>query len=179
VNTGEPYTPLPTSSTAAPAAPPGDLLVADASDYAGQVDGRTAYYFASPSGRWQCAIIPRERAGCQTAAQAALGITGAPAAVTDAAGEQVVPNAIVVDRTAEVQFLAVDEPGFSAVPGPAAVLQFNQTLIVAGFRCNIQEQTGVACLSELSGKGFTFSAEGFTPQYSPVPVGAPPPQPTG
>ena len=44
---------------------------------------------------------------------------------------------------------------------------------MARFRCNIQE-TGVSCLSEESGKGFTFSAdEGFLPEYSEVPVDAP------
>ena len=40
---------------------------------------------------------------------------------------------------------------------------------MARFRCNIQEETGVSCLSEQSGDGFTFSADGFVPQYTEVP----------
>ena len=56
---------------------------------------------------------------------------------------------------------------------PANVLPFNQTLAVARFRCNIQETKGVACLSEESGKGFTFSADGFNLQYSEVPLDTP------
>jgi hypothetical protein len=31
----------------------------------------------------------------------------------------------------------------------------------------------VSCLSEDSGAGFTFSADGFIPQYSEVPLDAP------
>ena len=58
------------------------------------------------------------------------------------------------------------------MPGPAKVLQFNRILAAAGFRCNVQE-SGVSCLSELSGKGFTFSADGYTPQYTDVPADAP------
>jgi hypothetical protein len=57
--------------------------------------------------------------------------------------------------------------------GSAGVLPFNRTFAVAGFRCNIQEATGVSCLSEQSGKGFTFSADGFNLQYSEVPLVAP------
>ena len=41
------------------------------------------------------------------------------------------------------------------------------------FRCNLQESKGVSCLSEESGKGFTFSADGFTLQYTEVPLDAP------
>jgi hypothetical protein len=31
----------------------------------------------------------------------------------------------------------------------------------------------VSCQSEASGKGFTFSADGYTPQYTDVPANAP------
>jgi hypothetical protein len=46
-------------------------------------------------------------------------------------------------------------------------------LAAAGFRCNVQEATGVSCLSEFSDKGFTFSADGFAPQYTDFPMDAP------
>ena len=65
-----------------------------------------------------------------------------------------------------------NSPSSGWSPGPANSLQFNRILAAAGFRCNVQE-SGVSCLSESSGKGFTFSAEGFTPQYTDVPAGAP------
>ena len=60
-----------------------------------------------------------------------------------------------------------------STPAPAKVLPFNRILAAAGFRCNVQEVTGVSCLSEFSDKGFTFSPDGFTPQYTDVPADAP------
>lgn len=65
------------------------------------------------------------------------------------------------------------EDGSEPLRTPAAELPFNRILAVAGFRCNIQEATGLSCQSELSGKGFTFSADGFTPSYTDVPATAP------
>ena len=88
----------------------------------------------------------------------------------DAQGEETAPNAIQVDRAADAQFVAVDPPGYSLVPGPAAILPFNKVLTVAGFRCNVQEATGISCLSERTGKGFTFSTDGYTLQYSDLPA---------
>jgi hypothetical protein len=81
-------------------------------------------------------------------------------------------NAIVVDRDGDPQFVALDQPEFSLDSGTAKALPFNRILAAAGFRCNVQE-SGVSCQSDASGKGFTFSAEGFTPQYTDVPEGAP------
>jgi hypothetical protein len=111
-------------------------------------------------------------AGCQSAG-GTLGITGAPDTVTDAAGVEATPNAIVIEPDGDTQFMALEQPGFALEPGPANVLPFNRTLIAARFRCNVQEATGVSCLSEQSGNGFTFSADGFQPQYTEVPVDAP------
>ena len=91
----------------------------------------------------------------------------------DAAGEETTPNAIVIEPEGDAHFAVLDQPEFSLTPGPANVLPFNRTLIVARFRCNVQEATGVSCVSEQSGSGFTFSAEGFLPQYTEVPVDAP------
>jgi hypothetical protein len=55
------------------------------------------------------------------------------------------------------------------VPGPAKALPFNKILAAAGFRCNVQ-QASVACLSESTGNGFTFSADGYTLSYTDVPA---------
>lgn len=155
----------------APSLPPTNpALLANAFDFVQNPNGHAAYYFSTPSGRWQCAILPRDKAGCQ-ATGGALNIAAAPDSVPDAAGEQSPPNAIVIDPAGDAHFAAVDQAEFSS-PGPANVLPFNRTLAVARFRCNIQEETGVSCLSEESGQGFTFSADGFIPQYSEVPLDA-------
>ncbi|MDX1883703.1 hypothetical protein [Mycolicibacterium sp. 120270] len=173
VNTGE-WATFPTSvAPTAPVLPPIDTPhMANAFDYAISENDRAAYFFTTPSGRWHCAILPRDKAGCQVTGGGALSVAGAPDTVADAEGEEVPPNAIVVEPDGEAHFAALDAPGFTA-PDTAKVLPFNKTLIAALFRCNVQEATGVACLSEQSGKGFTFSADGFTPQYSEVPLDAP------
>jgi hypothetical protein len=163
VNTGEPpvhtQVPLP-----APAPSPSNAHLVDAFDYVAHVNGAAGYYFSTPSGKWRCAILPRVKAGCQSASSwpSGLGITDEPDNV----------NAIVVERDSEPRFVALELPEFLLDPGPANTLQFNKILAAAGFRCNVQE-SGVSCLSEKSGKGFTFSAEGYTPQYTDVPATAP------
>ncbi len=95
-----------------------------------------------------------------------------PDTVDNAAGEATTPNAVVIEPDGDAHFAALDRPEFSS-PDSAKVLPFNRTLIAARFRCNVQETTGVSCLSEQSGRGFTFSAQGFLPEYSEVPVDAP------
>jgi hypothetical protein len=153
-----------------PTRPTNDTL-ANAFDYASpQPDGQTAYYFTSPSKRWVCAIIPRDTAGCQSSTGTAIPVKGAPGTVPGQDGKSGAPNAIQVGRLAEPQFAALDAPGFSSVPGPAVVLPFGKVLIVSGFRCNVQEATGISCASEVTGKGFTFSADGVTLQYTDLPA---------
>ncbi len=173
VNTGEWATD--TSSTATRVAPPlpptNPALLANPLDFAQNRDGRSAYYFSTPSGRWQCAILPGDKAGCEGTG-GALAITGAPDTVPIANGQQAPPDALVVGPQGDAQFVGVDASAF-APPTSAKVLPFNRTLAVARFRCNLQESKGVSCLSEESGKGFTFSADGFTLQYSEVPLDAP------
>ncbi|WP_185934884.1 hypothetical protein, partial [Mycolicibacterium hodleri] len=150
--------------------PTNDALV-NAFDYAApQADGQTAYYFTSPSKRWVCAIVPRVAAGCQSSTGSTIPIKGAPDTVPGSDGTDSAPNAIQVGRLGDPSFAALDAPGYSLVPGPAAILPFDKVLIVSGFRCNVQEATGISCASEVSGNGFTFSADGFTLQYTDLPV---------
>ena len=170
-----------TAPPAAPAPPapsstrPSSAHLANAFDYAVPVETEpgvsTAYAFTTPSGRWECLIVPRTRAECRRAAgtSAALGITGAPDEVTDADGDATAPTTILVDRSGDPQFAALPA---TSIDDPRE-LAFNRILAVAGFRCNVQEATGISCLSELSGKGFTFSADGFTTVYTDVPADAP------
>jgi len=173
VDTGE-WATLPTSATPAEAQlPPIDSAhLANAFGFVGYVDDQAAYYFATPSGRWQCAILPRDKAGCQAAGGGALSVADVPDTVQDADGDEVPPNAIVIEPEGDAHFAALAEPGFSP-PERANVLPFNRTLIAARFRCNIQETTGVSCVSEQSGIGFTFSSDGFRPQYTEVPLDTP------
>jgi hypothetical protein len=175
VNTDEPPAATPaTSPLPPPPPPPSNRHLVDAFDYVGHPEGGTAYFFTSPSGSWACAIVPRVKAGCQSATgwPSALGVTGEPDSVPDAAGEDVPPNAVVVNREGDAHFAALEQPEFALDPESANVLKFNKILAAAGFRCNVQE-SGVSCLSEFSGKGFTFSADGFMPQYTEVPADAP------
>jgi hypothetical protein len=174
VNTSDSPPPATPSATAPPSTPSSNVHLVDAFDYVAHVDDKAGYYFTTPSGKWRCAILPRVRAGCQSASdwQSGLGIPGEPDTVPDAAGQATTPNAIVVETTGEPHFAALDRPEFWLDPGPANVLQFNRILAAAGFRCNVQE-SGISCLSELSRKGFTFSADGYTLQYSDVPANAP------
>jgi hypothetical protein len=153
---------------------PSNAHLANAFDYVAHPPAGTTYYFTSPSGAWACAIVPRVKAGCQSATNwpAAMGVTGEPESVPNATGNGT-PNALVIPRAGAAQFVALDKPEFAIDPGPGKELPFNRILAVAGFRCNVQEATGVSCLSEFSGNGFTFSTDGLVPQYTDVPAGAP------
>jgi hypothetical protein len=172
VNTGEPWTPVET-----PAPPPGlpehtsNRVLADASDYYIVTETPKVYRFATPSARWQCEIVPHASAGCRPAASSTLAITGAPTEVPGVDGEPTAPNTIVIDRGSDVRFVdAATDTGIDTdTETPAATLPFGKVLQVAGFRCNVQEATGVSCGSESSGKGFTFSADGYTAVYTDVP----------
>ncbi|BDX33132.1 hypothetical protein TUM20985_36790 [Mycobacterium antarcticum] len=173
VNTDEARPTTQTSTTAPPPLPnrPTNDALANAFDYASpQPNGDSAYYFTSPSKRWVCAIIPRAEAGCQASTGSGIPVKDAPDAVANADGTEEAPNAIRVGRAAEPEFAVLDSPGYSLVPGPAAILPFGKVLIVAGFRCNVQEATGISCASEFTGNGFTFSADGYTMQYTDLPA---------
>lgn len=153
-----------------PSKPPSNEHLANAFDYAAQgPDGQTGYYFTSPSKRWVCAIFPRKTAGCQSSTGSAIAVTGAPTSVPGPQDTDTAPNAIEIDGAVDAQFVSLDPPGYALVPGPATVLPFGEVLAVADFRCNVQEASGISCLSEKTGKGFTFSADGYTLQYTDLP----------
>ena len=175
INTGEPPAQTAAAPTSAPSTPPSNVHLVNAFDYVGHVGEITGYYFTTPSGKWRCAILAHTKAGCQASSswRSGVGITGEPDSVPDAAGQATTPNAIAVDRDGDPQFVALERPEFWLDPGPAKALRFNRILASAGFRCNVQEESGVSCQSETSGKGFTFSTEGYTPQYTDVPANAP------
>jgi len=175
VNTDETPGAAPADSVPSSAAPRSNEHLVNAFDYVAYPPAGTSYYFTSPSGTWTCAIFPRVKVGCQSAENwpSAMGITGEPDSVTGADGETTTPNALVIPREGTAEFVALEEPEFALDPGPAEVLPFNRILAAAGFRCNVQEATGVSCMSEVSNQGFTFSTEGLVQQYTDVPVEAP------
>ena len=174
INTGEPPAQTAAAQTAPPSTPPSNAHLVNAYNYVGHAGETAGYYFSTPSGKWRCAILARTKAGCQASSswRSGLGITDEPDSVPDAAGQDATPNAIVVDREGDPQFVALEQPDFWLDPGPANALQFNRILAAAGFRCNVQE-SGVSCQSEASGKGFTFSPDEYIPQYTDVPADAP------
>ena len=175
-NTDESPAAIPADAAPPPSTPPpSNAHLANAFDYVAYPPGGSSYYFTSPSGTWACAITPREKVGCQSAKNfpSAMGIAGEPESVTDGAGGAATLNALVIPREGGAEFVALEEPEFSLDAGPAKVLPFNRILAAAGFRCNVQEESGMSCLSEFSEKGFTFSADGVVPQYTDVPAEAP------
>lgn len=175
VNTDETQSAAPAGTPSSSEPPRSNEHLVNAFDYVAYPQAGTSYYFTSPSGTWACAIFPRVKVGCQSAQNwpSAMGITGEPDAVPGTDGETTTPNAVVIPREGTAEFVALEQPEFALDPGPAKVLPFNRILAAAGFRCNVQEATGVSCLSEVSDKGFTFSTEGLVPQYTDVPVEAP------
>ncbi|QUR67678.1 hypothetical protein [Mycobacterium spongiae] len=175
ITTGE--APPPSRTSAAPptlATPANNLRLANAADYFGNADDHAGYYFASPSGRWHCAIVPHSKAGCQSASGSTMGIEGEPDTVAGPDGSTALPNAIVVGETGDAHFAALRDGEFSPDSGPPKVLPFDKVLNAAGFRCNFQESVGVSCGSETTTRGFTFSRDGYTLQYTDVPEDAVP-----
>ncbi len=166
--TGEQTAPPPTATSSA--RPSNDKLV-NAFDFYTRIDDvHSGYYFTSPSGSWRCVIVPRTWAGCQSSsATGRIGVTGAPDTVTDAGGQTVAPNSIVVFSQEDPQFASVPSEQFKQPNGAPKTLPFNKILAAAGFRCNVQQQTGISCVSEQTGKGFTFSNTGASWQYTDVP----------
>jgi hypothetical protein len=152
---------------------PSNANLVNAFDFYTQSNGRPGYFFTSPSGTWRCAIIPHEEAGCRSAKSSTslglAGIDGVPATVPDATGTRISPNAIVVRSTGDADFTAVDAGVYVRDSGADQTLPFGRILAAAGFRCNVQD-IGISCMSETSGNGFTFSADGFTPSYTDLPA---------
>lgn len=159
---------LPPAPPPAPSTRPSNDKLVNAFDYYVKTDDVAGYYFTSPSGGWRCVIVPRTWVGCQSSG-GGLGVAGAPQTVTDDAGQSVAPNAILVRTEGDPQFASVTAGLFKPPTGTAKTLPFNKILAAAGFRCNVQQEAGISCLSEETRQGFTFSNSGATWQYTDVP----------
>jgi len=170
VNTKDAAPPVETQTTPTSTARPSNEKLANAFDYYVNTDANTGYYFVSPSGSWRCVIVPLSWVGCQSANSAArIGIAGAPQTVTNDDGKAVPPNAIVARTQGDPEFASIPADQFKPATGTAKTLPFNKILAAAGFRCNIQQQVGVSCMSEEGQTGFTFANDKFSWQYTDVP----------
>ena len=170
VNTKETTTPVETQAAPTSTERPSNEKLLNAFDYYVPGDANAGYYFITPSGSWRCVIVPLTWVGCQSAnSPARIGITGAPQTVTDDKGQSVAPNAIVARTMGDPAFASIPAAMFKPPTGTAKTLPYNKVLAAAGFRCNVQEQVGVSCLSEDADNGFTFAADKFSWQYTDVP----------
>lgn len=147
----------------------------NANDYLALSEGTRGYYFVTPSGKWRCAIVsfastPPAMAGCQPGdnTQPSIGVPGAPASVPSPIGSTAAPNAIQIKQGQDPQFAYRGQADFWRIPTEATkVLDYGSTLDAGGFQCNVQ-QAGVSCKDNSTGKGFTFSDQGYEWTYTPV-----------
>ncbi|WP_207890909.1 hypothetical protein [Rhodococcus sp. Eu-32] len=146
-----------TAPTTTSKAPP----TADASAYEGQPG---FYFFTSPSGKFECAIVVTETsvAGCHgdfpPTAPRVEG-SGAP-------GSTVAPNTVELTAGSPARFLSSGDPRFHRFDGPARALAYGETLAVPGsgesngLSCRVDEKAGVSCRDQV-GHGFTVSDSAF------------------
>lgn len=159
--------PRPTNRPA-PAAP--DLV-----DPAPFADARgDGYYFASPDGRWLCAITKGyrgETAGCNGSQGEDFPVVRAPLVPHHYDQHLTQPNNIFVD-VQSAGFGNSGDPGFwrfdgGLPPQQSPVLHSGQSLSVLGYTCNTQG-IWVSCRNDATGNGFTFSTDGYKFEYTPV-----------
>ncbi|GAA2059929.1 hypothetical protein GCM10009722_19860 [Williamsia deligens] len=176
---GRTSTVAPTVSPSATTTAPTPTVVAGS--YLAVSEGASGYYFVSPSGRWRCAILTSAAvAGCQPASNTdpSIGVAGAPTAVPSPVGTTVRPNAIRVERGRDAEFAYRGQADFWRFPlEQTPVLPYGTELAADGFACNTSS-SGVSCMDQSTGKGFTFSDAGFVWKYTPVGSTAQVPPPT-
>ncbi|PPJ35154.1 hypothetical protein C5E45_27285 [Nocardia nova] len=140
--------------------------VADARTYFANSGGIDGYYFTTPTGRWQCAIIvggDPHMAGCQPATNigAGIGVKGAPTVESSYSHKQVPPDTILIERGSEPRFAVLRQAVFRLAPEEAKVLPYNTSLSADGFTCTARD-SGLSCTDDTSRRGFAFSTEGFS-----------------
>ncbi|ORI17137.1 hypothetical protein BJD99_02235 [Rhodococcus sp. 1163] len=122
------------------------------------------FYFTSPSGKFECAIVVTETsvAGCHgefpRSAPRVAG-SGAPES-------SVAPNTVEITAGSPARFLSSGDPRFHRFDGTAKELPYGLTLAVPGsgrsngLECRVEESSGVTCLDQV-GHGFTVSDKAF------------------
>jgi hypothetical protein len=162
------------ASPSVPAEAPGTEAVVngvDAKQYASSDPDSAAYGFVTPSGKWLCAIIPTKKmAGCASHPTAGpLEVPGVPPIPSPDGGPPAEANIIAVESGKEPGFQNSNEALF---PGNPNVLPYDTTLASDGFSCNVQF-SGVSCRDDATDDGFTISTNGYTFDYTPIPVFVP------
>lgn len=122
------------------------------------------FYFATPSGKFECAIVVTETsvAGCHgefpRSAPRVAG-SGAPES-------SVAPNTIEITAGSPARFLSSGDPRFHRFDGTAKELPYGLPLAIPGsgrsngLECRVEESSGVTCLDQV-GHGFTVSDKAF------------------
>lgn len=136
--------------------------------------GSTGYFFESPSRKWRCAIVEGffggVGAGCESTAGRVMPVKGAPLVPANDVPENLVPpSSIVMKPNAGPEFVKLGQPYLVRYQGPTPILEYGHNLTALGFTCNTQE-SGISCRNDSTGKGFTFSTDGYTFEYTPVPA---------
>ncbi|QCB52148.1 hypothetical protein E5720_15450 [Rhodococcus sp. PAMC28707] len=122
------------------------------------------FYFTSPSGKFECAIVVTETsiAGCHgefPRSVPRVAGSGAPES-------SVAPNTVEITAGSPARFLSSGDPRFHRFDGPAKQLPYGLTLAIPGsgrsngLECRVEESSGVTCLDQV-GHGFTVSDKVF------------------
>ena len=120
------------------------------------------YYFTSPSGKWQCAILaaqPDSETGCHGHFPdfvPRVPGSGAPEVM-------VAPNAVVMStRNQKAMLISVGDARFYPESRNSRPLPYGRTLTVGPITCTIAEATGVSCDDTKTDHGFTVSETAVT-----------------
>ncbi len=122
------------------------------------------FYFATPSGKFECAIVVTETsvAGCHGEfPRSAPRVEG-----SGAPESSVAPNTIEITAGSPARFLSSGDPRFHRFDGTAKELPYGLTLAVPGsgrsngLECRVEKSSGVTCLDQV-GHGFTVSDSAF------------------
>lgn len=148
--------PSPTTTRTTTAVTTTPVPAAQIAEYTGNENG--SYYFTSPSGKFECAIVTTTApvAGCHGQFP-----PDAPAVPSAGASGTATPNAIRVTAEKPGEFFNAGDPAFHRFDGPAKALPYGSPLRVQGFTCTVDEHTGVTCETN-TGHGFTVSDAAYT-----------------
>jgi hypothetical protein len=120
------------------------------------------YYFTSPSGKWQCAILaaqPDSETGCHGHFPdfvPRVPGSGAPDVM-------VAPNAVVMTtRNQKAMLISMGDARFYPESRNSRALPYGRALTVGPITCTIDETTGVSCDDTKTDHGFTVSETAVT-----------------
>lgn len=153
------------------------------SGYSTTTGHNSGFFFESPSGKWQCAILEEffggAGVGCESAAGGVMPVKGAPLVpAADIPENLVPPSSIVMKPNGSPEFIRLGQPYLVRPESPTPKLGYGQNLTALGFTCNTQE-IGISCRNDRTGQGFTFSTGGYKFEYTPAAPAPSAPAPAG